>query len=125
MAALPLKIRINFVRMHRLCFFSISFLLCLPFFAQLRPVKPATKRPATTTLAFGGGITRSVVYLSRNVKDNNDALGYHLTMTYGGAQLTRLSVEFTSYKLLNIEPTWYNVRASTVEANMHFLARFR
>src|SRR5436190_1428335 len=111
----------------------LSFLLILVFtgsFLQaqrLRVVKPtlAKSKPRYTRLAFGAGITRGAVYLTRNVKSNNDATGFKANIIYGGARLMRTSFEITTYKRINIEPTWYNVRAFTLDANLHFLARFK
>ncbi|MDI1354636.1 MAG: hypothetical protein PSX36_06945 [bacterium] len=93
--------------------------------AQLKVVKPIVTHPKRTTLAFGLGATRSVVYLSRNIKANNDAKGLTISAVYGGARLLRVSVEYTYYRILDISPTWYDIRANTIEANLHFLARFK
>jgi len=46
-------------------------------------------------------------------------------MVYGGSKLMRLSLEYTRYQPLDIAPTWYNINASTIELNTHFMARFR
>ncbi|PBQ33576.1 hypothetical protein CNR22_17945 [Sphingobacteriaceae bacterium] len=89
-------------------------------------LKPAPKKHSrTTNLAFGLGVTRSVVYLARNVKPDNDATGLHSSVLYGGKKLFRVSLEYTRYKTINIEPTWYNIRASVIELNGHLLARFK
>lgn len=93
--------------------------------AQLKVVKPIVTHPKRTTLAFGLGLTRSVVYLSRNVKPDNNADGFNASAVYGGARLMRLSLEYTYYRTMNIEPTWYDIKAHTIEANVHFLARFK
>lgn len=88
--------------------------------------KPAEKKHSKkTNLAFAAGATRSVVYLARNVKPNNDATGFNTALVYGGSKLLRVSLEYTNYRTINIEPTWYNIRASTIEFNLHILARFR
>jgi hypothetical protein len=92
---------------------------------QLRVIKPIVTHPATTKMGIGAGITRSVVYLNRNVKENNDATGFNVNMVYGGAKLVRVAVDYTYYKAIDIAPTWYNVQAHTLEANLHFLARFK
>jgi len=106
--------------------YLIGLLLSAAFLnAQLRVIKPVVTHPKRTTLAFGAGVTRSVVYLSRNFKQNNDATGLHLSAVYGGSKLLRGSAEFSSYGQINIEPTWLNIKAQTIEANMHFLARFK
>src|SRR5690349_19633096 len=93
--------------------------------AQLRVIKPIVTHPKKTVLAFGAGVTKSVVYLNRNIKPDNDAVGYNISAVYGGHKLLRFSGEFTNYSNINIEPTWYDVSAYTLEANTHFLARFK
>jgi hypothetical protein len=90
-----------------------------------KTVKSLAKYPRRTNLALGFGVTRSVVYLSRNVKPDNDATGLNTSLIYGGSKLFRVSFEYTHYKTLNIAPTWYDIRANTIEVNMHALARFR
>lgn len=87
--------------------------------------KTVSKYPKRTNLAFSAGATRSVVYLARNVKPDNDATGFNTALVYGGARLLRLSLEYTRYKTIDIAPTWYSIKANTVELNMHILARFR
>lgn len=103
-------------------------------FSQQRPikkvpkknVKPEVKRyPSKTNLGVGLGLTRSVVYLARNVKPNNNATGLNVALVYGGSKLFRASFEYTRYLGMDIAPTWYNIKASTIELNMHILARFR
>lgn len=89
-------------------------------------IKPAPKKPSrTTNLAFGLAVSRSVVYLARNVKPDNDATGLHGSVLYGGKKLFRVSLEYTRYKTIDIAPTWYNIKASTLELNGHLLARFK
>lgn len=104
--------------------------MCFLFFcgalsAQRRVVKPKKKYPQKTDLAFGAGLARSVLFLTRNVKENNNATGYSFYVLYGGAKIVRTSLEYTFYKPINIDPTWYNIRASTIEANAHIIARFK
>jgi hypothetical protein len=93
--------------------------------AQLKVIKPLVKPAKRTNLAIGYGRGRSVVYLNRNVNEDNDARGHHLTLVYGGNRLIRFCGEFTHYKLKDIAPTWYTVKATTLEANIQFLARFQ
>lgn len=101
--------------------------------AQRRVTKPQpvsnpvyTKSyPKFTNFGIGAGLARSVLYLGRNVKQDNDASGLHLAAVYGGARLLRASFEYTYYWPIDIEPTWYNIKAYTLETNMHVLARFR
>jgi hypothetical protein len=120
--------------MLRRCTYLFIFLLAGSFvFSQTRRVvRPAPKKPVITTptyprrtnLGMGVGITRSVLYLARNVKADNDATGINTTLVYGGAKLLRASLEYTFYQPLDIEPTWYNIKAQTIELNMHVMARF-
>jgi hypothetical protein len=88
-------------------------------------VKPVNKHPKKTNFGMGAGLTRSVIYLARNVKANNDATGFNTSLVYGGAKLTRASLEYTYYRPIDIAPTWYDIHASTVEFNVHIMARFR
>ncbi|MBP9069992.1 MAG: hypothetical protein KBG47_10830 [Bacteroidia bacterium] len=78
-----------------------------------------------TTLGIGVGITRSVIFLSRNVREFNDATGFNVGLVYGGNKLVRLAIELHQYSPVNIEPTWYNINAKTYEANIQLLARFK
>jgi len=95
-------------------------------YSQTRVIKPAKKSyPKSTNLAISGSVTRSVLYLSRNVKEDNDALGYSFSLIYDGAKLFRMSFEYTRYNTINIEPTWYDIHASTAEVNGQIIARFR
>ncbi|MBA2613683.1 MAG: hypothetical protein H0U95_17100 [Bacteroidetes bacterium] len=59
------------------------------------------------------------------MKDNNDAIGYHGSVLYGGSKLLRGSLEYTYYRKINIEPTWYNIKASTIEFNIHIMTKFK
>lgn len=90
-----------------------------------RPGKPVKTHPRSTNLSVGAGMTRSVLFLARNVKENNDAYGYTFSMAYGISPLVRANVEYTYYKPINIDPTWYNIEANTIEANAHLIAKFR
>ena len=106
-------------------YLSLLVLIQNTITAQLKVVKPAETHARKTNLALGGGITRSVLYLSRNVKEDIDAIGYTASLMYGGNKLTRTIVEYTYYRKINIEPTWYNIKAYSLEANVHFIARFK
>lgn len=94
-----------------------------------KPVEPfdnnAKKEEGMTNFQIGGGIMGSVLYLSRNIKEDNDALGYTINANYGGHKLLRFSVQYTKYFPINIEPTWYTIKANTIEANVEILARFK
>lgn len=112
--------------MHRVLLYII---ICLIFIdltkAQVRVIKPVKTHALYTNLGVSSSLMRSVLFLSRNVKQNNDALGFHAAVVYGGDKLFRGSMEYTSYKKINIEPTWYNIKANTIEFNLHVLARFK
>lgn len=98
---------------------------------QRTTVTPSTQSTSSSTrsyskyrnLGLGVGLTRSVIYLSRNVKDNNDATGVNFSLVYGLSRLLRLSAEYTHYLPIDIAPTWYDIKAKTVEVNMHVIAR--
>lgn len=78
-----------------------------------------------TSFGVGIGVTRSVIFLSRNILEFNDANGLNINMVYGGHKLVRWSAEFHRFNSINIEPTWYNIKAKTYEVNAQFLARFK
>lgn len=106
----------------------VSFLFCvlsLHFFAQLKTIKPVKTHPKHTNFGIGVGYTRSVIFLSRNVKENNDANGIQISAVYGGAKLFRFSGEYSYYFPITIEPTWFNIKAKTFEINTHIIARFK
>jgi hypothetical protein len=96
-----------------------------PLLAAAMNTAPLVKKSDKTDLGFGLGLTRSVVYLARNVKTDNDATGLNATLVYGLSRLFRASLEYTYYLPLDIAPTWYDIRANTIEMNMHILARFK
>ncbi len=96
-----------------------------------KPVKESSSKSTTkqtdhneTNLQIGGGLMGSVLYLSRNIKEKNDAKGYAFHFNYGGSKLCRLSFQYTYYKPLDIGPTWYNIRGTSLESNLEVLARF-
>lgn len=112
--------------MFRLILHIIFILLFFQnYFCQVKVIKPIKTHSRQTNLGIGAGMTRSVLFLSRNVKENNDAIGYNGSVIYGGEKLLRGSVEYTYYKKLNIQPTWLDIKAFTFEANVHILARFK
>lgn len=114
--------------MHkRFTYLFFCLLLSGVFYAQPHVIKKVKVKAKsnTTNFAVGLGLTRSVLYLSRNVKQSNDATGYNATMIYGGNRLFRLSLEYTLYRPIDIAPTWYNIKAHTLEANAHVIARFK
>jgi hypothetical protein len=98
----------------------------LAAFSQVRVVKPAKTHPKSTNIGIGGGLTSSMLFLAQNVKENNSAMGYNATITYGGSKSNlRGTLEYTQFKRIDIAPTWYNIHASTIEANLHIIARFK
>ncbi len=107
--------------------YSIFFVFCHTLSAQWRVVKPikAKSYPQRTNLSFGIGYGSSVLYLSQNVKENNDARGFSFNVAYGGAKLFRGIIEYTHYRKINIEPTWFNIKAYTIEANAHIIAKVK
>ena len=89
------------------------------------PTKKTKREFKKTDFQVGFGLAGSVLYLSRNIKEDNDALGYTFVANYGGQKLCRVSVQYTYYKPINIAPTWYTIKANTFEANLELLARFK
>ncbi|HWY12725.1 MAG TPA: hypothetical protein VN026_15435 [Bacteroidia bacterium] len=89
------------------------------------PIPKPKKEVKYTNFQFGGGMMGSVLYLSRNIKEKNDAKGLTIVANYGGHKLLRFSVQYTNYFPINIEPTWYNIKANTIEANVEVIARFK
>ncbi len=119
----------------RLIAVYIFILLGINVYSQTKPQKEKVSKSRNqiiikkgevkhTNFGIGIGLARSVIFLSRNIKDFNDASGLNLNMIYGGNNLVRFGFDYNQYNSLNIEPTWYNVRAKTYEANLQFLARF-
>ena len=80
-------------------------------------------RPFTRwSLKTGGNI--SVIYLARNVKDNNNEPGFCGGLNYEVNNFVRVSTLFTRFRPINIEPTWLNVKANSYEMNVEVVARF-
>lgn len=87
--------------------------------------KPKPKKDeGNTNLQLGGGLMGSVIYLSRNVNEDNDARGLTFVANYGGDKLIRYSAQYTKYFPINMAPTWYNVNAQSVEANIEMMVLF-
>ncbi len=104
---------------------SFALLFVQNAFCQVRTIKPVKTHPRQTNFGIGGGVTKSFLFLSRNVKDNNDALGFHGSLIYGGEKIFRGNLEYTYYRKINIEPTWYDIKAYTIEMNLQAIARFQ
>jgi hypothetical protein len=83
------------------------------------------KEDGMTNFQIGGGVMGSVLYLSRNINEDNDALGWTISANYGGHKLLRFSAQYTHYFPINIAPTWYTIKAHTLEGNVEILARFK
>jgi hypothetical protein len=75
-------------------------------------------------MCLGAGIMGSVIYLSRNINNKNNALGYAAHASFGGKKFLRINTQFTAYRPIQIDPTWQNIRAYTIECNLDFISRF-
>jgi len=106
--------------------YILALLLPVMVAAQIHVVKPVKALPEKKESSFGigFGLTRSVVYLPRNTQNNNDARGKTFILTYDKGNLIRYTLEYTNYRSINFAPTWYNVKGASMEANVHFIARF-
>jgi hypothetical protein len=94
--------------------------------AKTRSVTPTKKEKEKrfTRWSIKAGANLSVIYLARNIKDNNNTPGYCGGFVYEFNDFIRLSGLYTRFKPINIEPTWLNVNASTYEMNLEALAKF-
>jgi hypothetical protein len=92
--------------------------------AQLKTSKPVKTHSKLSNFAIGIGATKSVIYLNRNVKENNDATGLHFSLIYGENKNLRISTEYSYFFPINIEPTWLNIKAKCIESNLQIIARF-
>lgn len=77
-----------------------------------------------TTWSIKAGANISVIYLARNVKDNNNEPGYCAGLNYEINNFLRISSLYTRFRPVNIEPTWLNVKANTYEINLEIVAKF-
>jgi hypothetical protein len=103
----------------------ILFLFVLTIAAQPTVIKKRKIRELNPTqLGVGVGVTRSVLYLSRNIKEQNDATGYTASLTWHTHRNWRFCAEATKFNTINIEPTWQNIRAYNFELNAQLFARF-
>lgn len=113
---------IRHVYISILFFFAYSFLKAETLTKEPKP--KAKREVIKTNFQLGAGLNGSVLYLSRNIKEDNDALGYTFVANYGGQNYLRLNLQYTYYKPINIEPTWYTIQANSIETNIEILARF-
>lgn len=105
----------------------ISFILVFfqSMMGQVRIIKPVKTHPRYTDLAVSAGVIRSDLFLTRNVNTNNDAIGFTGGLVYGGGRSFRLNLEYAHYRKMNIKPTWYDIKASSIELNANILAQFK
>jgi outer membrane protein assembly factor BamA len=76
-------------------------------------------------LGLAGGLSKSVVFLTRNINEFNDAYGLYLQLSVNRPKkLIRNEISFTNYRKIQIEPTWKDVKSWTIEHNVNFMARF-
>lgn len=117
----------------------ITLLVCLfaPFLVdtlQAQQVKGGVNTATTTPFvkkeqiytpwSVKAGTSISVVYLARNIKDNNNEPGFCGGLTYEINHFVRITALYTHYTPINIEPTWLRVKANTYEANFEVIAKF-
>jgi hypothetical protein len=95
-----------------------------PGIKKTKPLAPAKKEKEFSKLSIKGGFNISVIYLARNIKDNNNEPGYSGGITYRINDYIRVSGLYTKFKPINIEPTWLNVNANTIESNLEIMANF-
>lgn len=104
-------------------------------FAQI-PSKLPAKKPITpeeieklkekkfSKWSLKTGLNTSVVYLARNIKDNNNEPGFSVGTVYEINNFVRISTLYSRFRPINIEPTWLNVKANSYEANLEIMAIF-
>lgn len=107
--------------------FGIAQTRPAPRTAKTATVAPKTIKPKETKYtkwSAKAGANISVVYLARNVKDNNNAPGFCGGINYEINNFLRVSTLYSYFRPINIEPTWLNVRASSYEMNLEMVAHF-
>lgn len=85
--------------------------------------KQEQKKSEEVNIICGISTVRSVVYLARNVNDNNNARGIGLLLNYEAGRVFRGSIEYSFFDKFDIAPTWNNVHAKTLEVNFAAMAR--
>ena len=88
---------------------------------MVRTIKPVKTHPAKTNLGIGVGITNSAIFLQRNTLEDGNIKGLTGTLTYDASKKIRINIDYTRYQKIDIVPTWYDIHASTLEANMSIL----
>lgn len=87
-------------------------------------IVPLVKERAYTKWSAKAGGNVSVIFLARNTKDNNNSPGLCGGLTYEVNNFLRISSLYSRFRPINIEPTWYNIKANTYEMNLEVVARF-
>ena len=87
-------------------------------------IVPLAKERAYTKWSAKAGGNVSVIFLARNTKDNNNSPGLCGGLTYEVNNFLRISSLYSRFRPINIEPTWYNIKANTYEMNLEVVARF-
>jgi len=86
--------------------------------------QPPKKEIPMSRFSVKAGAALSVVYLSRNTKDWNNEPGFSAGLGYEINNFVRLSGLFTSFRGIEIEPTWNSIKAHTYEVNLEIQAHF-
>ena len=92
-------------------------------FSQIKVIKIPKVHEDNSRFGFGLGYARSVLYLTRNVNNNNDAKGLNAILTYEKGNYFRTTFEYTYYGSIDIKPTWIGVKARTFELNMNIISK--
>ena len=95
-----------------------------PEIKKTKPTIPAKKEKEFSKLSLKTGFNISVIYLARNIKEDNNEPGYSAGLTYRVNDFIRISGLYTKFKPINIQPTWINVNANTIESNLEIMANF-
>src|SRR5690349_264295 len=96
-------------------------------YAQLHVVKPVPppKKPYNVSrLGIGVGRARSVLFLMRNIKQDNEAHGWDVSLAYNLSRVMKITSNYTWYRPIDIAPTWYGVEGRTFEVNVNWLFTF-
>src|SRR5574338_330525 len=103
----------------------VLLLLCMQAASQVKVVrqhKPSGPgKYRTSKLGRGVGRARSVLFLMRNFKQDNDAHGWNVSAAYNLNRVMRINAEYIWYNPIDIAPTWYNVKGRSIECNITWL----